>query len=119
MKYLFTILILFFSLGQIYSQQILATSLHQLYPQTEEEIYADRLDVVLSKYFKIKYGQINSDPYLKQKLIDELLDEVVEAGYKLPKKESKDYFNPYLFILDLPINFDNKGNILAVKETDS
>lgn len=119
MKYLFTLLIFIFSLSQIYSQSVYATSLNTMYPQLEGEEYADRLDIVLSKYYNITYVQVNSDPWLKQKLIDEFLDDVVKAGYKLPKKKSKDYFNPYLFLLDLPINLDNKGNILDMKESDS
>lgn len=119
MKYLFTLLILLFSLSQIYSQTVYATSLNTMYPQLEGEEYADRLNMTLSKHFDIKYGQINSDPWLKQKLIDELIDDILKAGYKLPKKKSKDYFNPYLFLLDLPINLDNKGNILSIKETNS
>jgi len=119
MKYLFILLISIFSLGQIYSQTVYASSLNQLYPPLENEIYAERLDMVLSKHFDIKYSQVSQDPWLKQKLIDELIDDIQKAGYKLPKKKSKDYFNPYLFLLDFPINFDNKGKILTIKQTDS
>lgn len=115
MKYLFILLISIFSLTQAYSQTVYATSLNQLYPQLEEELYADRLDMVLSKHFDIKYSQVSQDPWLKQKLIDELIGDIQKAGYKLPKKKSKDYFNPYLFLLDFPINFDNKRNIIEIK----
>jgi hypothetical protein len=71
------------------------------------------LDIVLSLYYNISYSDIYQDSHLKQKLIDEFIEDVKVKGYKVPKKvKAKNYFEPYEFILDLEVHFDKKGNII-------
>lgn len=120
MKLFFTLLFLIFTSSSIYSQAIdnetYATSLNDLYEYKEEYEYLNRLDFVLSSYFKIKYSIIINDPYLKEKLVYEFLELCRDKGYKIPKKiKSKDFFNPFDFILDLKINFNKEGEIIDIR----
>lgn len=120
MKLFFTLLFLIFTSSIIYSQsidnEIYATSLNDLYEYKEEHEYLNRLDLILSSYFKIKYATIENDPYLKEKLVYEFLYLCREKGYKVPKKiKSKDFFNPFDFILDLKINFNKEGEIIDIR----
>jgi hypothetical protein len=87
-------------------------SLRQLIVDDVNETY--QLEQGLSAYFNLSVGKIYNDPEFKQKLIDEFMEDVKLAGYKLPKKVKKDYFEPYLFLLDLEIYFDKKRNIVPL-----
>ena len=95
-----------------------AKSLREMYGYNQDG-QSNNLDMILSLYYKITYSYIYKDPHLKQKLIDEFLEDVKEKGYKVPKKvKVKNYFEPYEFILDLPIHLDKKGNIIPIDEID-
>lgn len=87
-------------------------SLRQMIGEEASEVY--QLEQGLSAYFNLGVGKIYNDPEFKQKLIDEFIEDVKLAGYKLPKKVKKDYFEPYLFILDLEIYFDERRNIIPI-----
>lgn len=89
-----------------------ASSLREMYGKNQEG-EENSLDMVLSLYYDIKYSDIYQDPNLKQKLINEFIEDVKEKGYKVPKKvKVKNYFEPYEFILDLEVHLDKKGNII-------
>lgn len=89
-----------------------ASSLREMYGKNQEG-EENSLDMVLSIYYDIKYSHIYQDPHLKQKLINEFIEDVKDKGYKVPKKvKVKNYFEPYEFILDLEVHLDKKGNII-------
>lgn len=89
-----------------------ASSLREMYGKNQEG-EENSLDMVLSLYYDIKYSYIYQDPHLKQKLINEFIEDVKEKGYKVPKKvKVKNYFEPYEFILDLEVHLDKRGNII-------
>lgn len=96
-----------------------AKSLREMYGHNKDG-EENSLDMILSLYYNISYSNIYQDPYLKQKLIDEFLYDVKERGYKVPKKvKVKNYFEPYEFILDLPVHFNKKGDIIPIDEIDN
>lgn len=96
-----------------------AKSLREMYGYNQDG-EENSLDMILSLYYNISYSFVYQDPHLKQKIIDEFLDDVKERGYKVPKKvKVKNYFEPYEFILDLPIHFDKKGNIIPIDKIDN
>lgn len=86
-------------------------SLRQMIGEEVSEAY--QLEQGLSAYFNLSVSKIYNDPEFKQKLIDEFIEDVKLAGYKLPKKVKRNYFEPYLFLLDLEIYFDENRNILT------
>lgn len=89
-----------------------ASSLREMYGKSQNG-EDNSLDMVLSQYYKINYSYIYQDSHLKQKLIYEFIEDVKEKGYKTPKKvKTKNYFEPYEFILDLEVHLDKKGNII-------
>lgn len=77
----------------------------------------NNFEMILALYYDIKYAHIAKDPVLKQKLIDEFLEDIKEKGYKVPKKiKSSDYFEPYNYILDLPVYLNKAGNIIPADQ---
>jgi hypothetical protein len=83
----------------------------------DEQGMENSLDKVLSYYYNVKLYYVETDPDLKQKLINEYLEAVKEKGYKLPKKiKSTDYFEPYKFILDLQVYFNKAGYIIPADQ---
>jgi len=111
---LFLLSINFLVKSQTQSQPTYA-SLRQMIGEETSEVY--QLEQGLSAYFNLGVGKIYNDPEFKQKLIDEFIEDVKLAGYKLPKKVKKDYFEPYLFILDLEIYFDERRNIIPLNSS--
>ena len=93
-----------------------AGSLREMYGYTEDG-RENNLDAVLSYYYDVNYSYISKDPVLKQKLIDEFLQDLKEKGYKVPKKvKSSDYFEPYNYILDLPVYLNKAGFIIPADQ---
>jgi hypothetical protein len=124
MKHFQIILFFVLTLTSAYSQStnneiddhIFASSLNELYPY-DEDFPINKLDFVLSMQFNINYSMVTNDSHLKQKLINELLEQITTKGYKIPKKiKVKNYFEPYEFILDLPIYFNKQGHIIEIKK---
>ena len=98
------------------STVVYAGSLRQMYGLNEDGREND-LDMILSLYYDIKYAYVAKDPVLKQKLIDEFIQDLKDNGYKVPKKvKAADYFEPYNFILDLPVYLNKAGHIIPADQ---
>ena len=98
------------------STVVYASSLREMYGMSEDG-RENNFEMILANYYDIKYAHIAKDPVLKQKLIDEFLEDIKEKGYKVPKKiKSADYFEPYNFILDLPVYLNKAGNIIPADQ---
>jgi len=98
------------------STVVFASSLREMYGMSEDG-RENNFEMILANYYDIKYAHIAKDPVLKQKLIDEFLEDIKEKGYKVPKKiKSADYFEPYIFILDLPVYLNKAGNIIPADQ---
>jgi hypothetical protein len=98
------------------STVVYAGSLRQMYGLNEDGV-ENNLDIILSLYYDVKYAYVAKDPVLKQKLIDEFLQDLKDNGYKVPKKvKAADYFEPYNFILDLPVYLNKAGNIIPADQ---
>ena len=96
---------------QINLTTVYATSLRGIYVFSETDY--NHLDIALAKYYKLNLGYIINDPALKQKLINEFIEDARTKGYKIPKKvKPTNYFEPYEFILDLPIAINKYGYII-------
>ena len=98
------------------STVVYASSLREMYGMSEDG-RENNFEMILALYYDIKYAHIAKDPVLKQKLIDEFLEDIKEKGYKVPKKiKSVDYFEPNNFILDLPVYLNKAGNIIPADQ---
>jgi hypothetical protein len=98
------------------STVVYASSLREMYGFNEDGL-ENNFEMILALYYDIQYAHIAKDPVLKQKLIDEFLTEIKAKGYKVPKKiKAADYFEPYMFILDLPVYLNKAGFIIPADQ---
>lgn len=91
-----------------------ASSLREMFvSETDDETFV--FEIAIAGYFNVRLNYVTTDPELKNKLIKGILEDLSKNGYELPKKQkNKDYFEPYKFILDLPVYFNKTGYMIAL-----
>ena len=98
------------------STVVFASSLRELHG-VDADGEENSFDMILSLYFDVNLNYILQDPGLKEKLVTEFLESMKENGYKLPKKiKNTDYFEPYKYILDLPVYFNKAGFVIPADQ---
>lgn len=96
------------------STMVYASSLREMFvSETDDDTYV--FEIAIAGYYNIKLSKVINDPELKSKLIYGIVEDMKKNGYELPrKKKNRDFFEPYKFILDLPVYYNMSGYIIPV-----